>query len=124
MIRTQKIDDVILFEIEGEIRRPEIAETSLLHLIRTELDAGKRKFLVNLERLEFMDSYGIRDLLESYILARNAGTEFKMACIPVKFLAATFSAGGCPPQDFLYKSVKAALASFSPAKPDTKPGRK
>jgi len=119
MIRTQKIDDVILFEIEGEIRRPQISETSLLHLIQTELDTGKRKFLVNFERLEFMDSYGTRDLIESYILARNAGAEFKMACLPVKFLAATFSAGVCPPPD-LYRSVKAALASFSSAKPDKK----
>jgi hypothetical protein len=49
--RTREIGSVIIIDLEGEFRRSEDNEPSLPELVKCYLDEGKRKILINLERL-------------------------------------------------------------------------
>jgi anti-anti-sigma factor len=60
-------DDVVIFDIEGEIKRSDITDVTLHQLVKEQLDSGRRKILLNFDRVEFIDSFGVGEILASYI---------------------------------------------------------
>jgi stage II sporulation protein AA (anti-sigma F factor antagonist) len=77
-------NDVIIFDIEGEIKRSDITDITLHQLVKEQLDSGRRKILLNFERVEFIDSFGVGEILASYISTHNLGGKLKLVRISKK----------------------------------------
>lgn len=61
-INTREKTDVIIFDIEGEIRRSDITDITLHQLVKDQLDAGKRNILLNFQSVDFIDSFGVGEI--------------------------------------------------------------
>ena len=83
-IHAREKDDVIIFDIEGEIRRSDVTDVTLHQLVKDQLDVGKRNILLNFEDVEFIDSFGVGEILASYISTHNLGGKLKIAKISKK----------------------------------------
>jgi anti-sigma B factor antagonist len=60
--------------------------TKLRDLIHVLTGEGTKKFVLNLARTEFIDSYGIGELVRSYSVVRQTGGELKLAAVNQKVL--------------------------------------
>ena len=76
--------DVIVFDIQGEIRRSDISDVTLHQLVKDQLETGKRRILLNFENVAFIDSFGVGEVLASYISTHNLGGELKISRISKK----------------------------------------
>jgi anti-anti-sigma factor len=52
--------------------------------VKDELDRGKKQILLNFERVDFIDSFGVGEILASYISTHNLGGKLKLARISKK----------------------------------------
>ncbi len=83
-IKRRAKEDVVIFDIEGEIRRSDISDLTLHQLVKDQLDSGQRKILLNFEHVEFIDSFGVGEILASYISTHNLGGKLKLVRISKK----------------------------------------
>jgi anti-anti-sigma factor len=83
-IHAREKDNVIIFDIEGEIRRSDVTDVTLHQLVKDQLDGGKRNILLNFQDVEFIDSFGVGEILASYISTHNLGGKLKIAKISKK----------------------------------------
>jgi len=83
-INSREKDDVIIFDIEGEIRRSDITDVTLHQMVKDQLDAGKKNIVLNFQDVEFIDSFGVGEILASYISTNNLGGKLKIAKISKK----------------------------------------
>jgi anti-anti-sigma factor len=83
-IHAREKGDVIIFDIEGEIRRSDVSDVTLHQLVKDQLDVGKRNILLNFKNVEFIDSFGVGEILASYISTHNLGGRLKIAKISKK----------------------------------------
>jgi anti-anti-sigma factor len=83
-INAREQNDVIIFDIEGEIRRSDVSDVTLHQLVKDQLDTGKRNILLNFKDVEFIDSFGVGEILASYISTHNLGGKLKIAKISKK----------------------------------------
>jgi anti-anti-sigma factor len=86
VIKTREVNNVAIFDIEGEIRRSDDMQTTLHNLVKSHLDRGKRNVLLNLENVGFIDSFGVGEILASYISTQNLGGKLKLCRISNKLL--------------------------------------
>jgi len=84
VIKTREHGAVVIFDIEGEIRRSDMMDATLHQLVKSQLDSGKRNILLNFEKVNFIDSFGVGEILASYISTQNLGGKFKLAKISKK----------------------------------------
>ena len=77
-------NDIVIFDIEGEIKRSDITDVTLHQLVKEQLDGGKRKILLNFDAVEFIDSFGVGEILASYISTHNLGGKLKLVKISKK----------------------------------------
>jgi anti-anti-sigma factor len=84
VIKTREKGDVVIFDIEGEIRRSDMSETTLHALVKNRLEEGTKNILFNFEKVEFIDSFGVGEILASYISTQNLGGKLKLARISKK----------------------------------------
>lgn len=85
-ITARDTDGVVILDIVGEIRRSNGMETTLHQVVKSHLDRGKRKIMLNLGGVEFIDSFGVGEILASYISTQNLGGTFKLFSISKKLL--------------------------------------
>ena len=83
-IKSREKSDIIIFDIEGEIRRSDITDVTLHQLVKDQLDSGKRNILLNFQDVDFIDSFGVGEILASYISTHNLGGKLKIAKISQK----------------------------------------
>ncbi|UCC40673.1 MAG: STAS domain-containing protein [Candidatus Aminicenantes bacterium] len=83
-IKSREKNEVIIFDIEGEIRRSDVIDITLHQMVKDQLDAGKRNILFNFKDVEFIDSFGVGEILASYISTHNLGGKLKIAKISKK----------------------------------------
>jgi anti-sigma B factor antagonist len=81
IIKTREIDNIVVFDVEGEIRRTDTAQETLHSLVEAQLDRGRRNVLLNLGGVEFIDSFGVGQILASYISTQNLGGRLKLCQI-------------------------------------------
>ncbi len=86
IIKTRELDNVVVFDIDGEISRTDTAQETLHSLVEAELDRGRRNVLLNLAGVEFIDSFGVGQILASYISTQNVGGKLKLCRISHKLL--------------------------------------
>jgi anti-anti-sigma regulatory factor len=107
IVSMREIDNVLIFDIEGDFCLSDNKGTSLPELVKAYLDRGRKKMLVNLEKSGFIDSIGVGEILESLVAVRNAGGQLKIAY-------SKFYQIPDPDPELVYRNVEDALSHFRP----------
>ena len=84
IINKREKNSVVIFDIEGEIKRSDITDVTLHQLVKDQLESGKKHILLNFDKVEFIDSFGVGEILASYISTHNLGGQLKLARISKK----------------------------------------
>ena len=72
-----EVEGVWVLHLQGAITLGE-GTTSLRELIRETLDAGKRKIVLNMAEVHYMDSSGLGELLAAHQTAKKHGGHLKL----------------------------------------------
>jgi len=110
---TDKLEgDIVVFDISGKIEGGE--QTTLFHgKIHEFIQAGKRKFILNLERTEWMDSVGLGLLISALTTVKNAeGDVGRLVFANITSIKSILDATGLIKIFEHYESVALAKASF------------
>jgi anti-sigma B factor antagonist len=84
-IESRERNNVIIFDLKEDLARPpELAALTLHQDVKSRLEEGQRNLLLNFEQVKFMDSFGVGQLLSSYISVQNAGGKIKLLKVPPK----------------------------------------
>jgi|ERR1700674_1159946 anti-sigma B factor antagonist len=82
-ISTREVDGVTIMDISGRITLGE--ETGALRkAVRDLLEKGKKKIVVNLGEVSYIDSSGVGELVGSFTAVRNQGGDLKLANLTKK----------------------------------------
>ncbi len=81
----RQVGHVILIEAVGRLTSID-GHTRLRDLIHVVTGYGAKKLILNLARVEFIDSSGIGELARSYSVVRQMGGEMKLAGVNQKIL--------------------------------------
>jgi anti-sigma B factor antagonist len=85
-IKIREQGPVLVFDIEGEIRRTDTVQETLHGLVEANLNRGRRNVLFNMGGVEFIDSFGVGQILASYISIQKLGGKLKLCRISPKLL--------------------------------------
>ncbi len=86
VFKARSSGDVAIFDVEGEFTRLTQTSPTLSELVKATLNEGRSLILVNFEKALSVDSYGVGDLLTSFISTQNSYGTFKLCRIPAKLL--------------------------------------
>ncbi len=76
-ITTREVSHITIVDIDGRITLgDELGE--LRDTIRQLVAAGKKKIILNLAKVDYIDSSGVGELVGSYTTVRSAGGELKL----------------------------------------------
>jgi anti-sigma B factor antagonist len=82
-ITTREVSHVTIVDINGRITLGD--ETGQLRdTVRKLLAAGKKKIVLNLTNVDYIDSSGVGELVSSFTAVRNAGGELKLLSLTKK----------------------------------------
>jgi anti-sigma B factor antagonist len=82
-ITTREVSHITIVDINGRITLGE--ETGLLRdTVRELIAAGKKKIVLNLAQVDYIDSSGVGELVSSFTTVRNAGGELKLLALTKK----------------------------------------
>jgi len=77
IIDTREVDHVTLLDIRGRIVLGDEIHT-LRDAVRGLLAQGKKKIILNLQEVDYIDSSGVGELVSCFTTVRNAGGELKL----------------------------------------------
>lgn len=76
-IDTREVSHVTILDVHGRIvLGPEIGH--LRDTVRNLIALGKKKIILNLQDVDYLDSSGVGELVGSFTTVRNAGGELKL----------------------------------------------
>jgi len=77
LLKSRRLDDVVIMDLSGRIT---IGEGTLIlrDHIKKLLEAGDRKFILNLSDCDYIDSSGLGELVTAFTTVRGAGGELKL----------------------------------------------
>jgi anti-anti-sigma factor len=106
-------DDIFILRIEGELRLTEAParSISIQKLVKEQLELGKTKFILDFKKVAFIDSYGIGDLVASYVSAQNKGAKLKIAGLSLK-VRLVLNYCGIPKIIEIFDDEESAIKSF------------
>ncbi|MBD3414407.1 MAG: anti-sigma factor antagonist [Candidatus Aminicenantes bacterium] len=104
--------NITILDIEGEIRRSESSDSTLHQVVKDQLEKNKKYFLLNLDKVEFIDSFGVGEILASYISTQNVGGSLKLTNISKK-LFLVFQVTMLSKVFEIFNDEQKALESFS-----------
>ena len=103
--------EVVILDLSGEIRFSEAIFPSLKKLIVEQLASGKKNILLNFEKVEFIDSYGIGDIVAAHTAVREKKGKLKLAHLSHKIWL-IFNYSGLTRILEIFDSEDKALSSF------------
>lgn len=80
----RELGEIAILDIKGELGPTPVDEVTLHQRIKRELEAGRRRLLINFAEVTFMDSSGVGELLASLVSTQNSGAKLKLEKIPSK----------------------------------------
>ena len=82
-ITTREVSHVAIVDLSGRITLGD--ETGKLRdTIRELIAAGKKKIILNLAQIDYIDSSGVGELVSGYTAVRNAGGDLKLLSLTKK----------------------------------------
>jgi anti-anti-sigma factor len=103
---------VVIADLAGEIRLTDDQAPSLQRLIDEQLTEGKSDILLNFARVDFIDSYGIGDVVASYLAVKEKKGRLKLAGLSPKIWL-IFQYSGLTRILDIFDSEEQALQSFN-----------
>lgn len=76
-ITSREVDHVTLLDISGRIVLGDETDT-LRREVRDLIAKGKKKIILNLAEVDYIDSSGVGELVASFTAVRNSGGELKL----------------------------------------------
>ncbi len=76
-VKTREVNDVVVVDLSGRVTLGE-ATGKLRDTLRELVTKEFKKILLNLERVDYMDSAGLGELVGAYTTVKNAGGSLKM----------------------------------------------
>jgi anti-sigma B factor antagonist len=77
LLKTRRLDDVVILDLSGRITMGE-GTVMLRDTLQKLLTDGDRKFLVNLEAVDYIDSSGLGELVTAFTTVRNQQGQLKL----------------------------------------------
>jgi anti-sigma B factor antagonist len=77
-IEQRTVGDVVVLSILGDITMNESGATRVAELVRSVLQAGRHRIVLDLGRVRYVDSAGLGDLMQAHAAARNRGGTMKL----------------------------------------------
>ena len=110
-INERRIEDVTVLDLKGRIRLTD--RTRGLHeSIRSLVEKGKTRILLNLSQVTHIDSSGLDELVASCVTAGNQGGEIKLLHLTEQMREVITTANLSAPFD-IYNNEYDAIASFN-----------
>ncbi len=82
-IKTRDVGDVVVVEINGKITIGE-GDVALRNTIKELLEQGKKKIVIDMKHVSYMDSSGVGELASAYTTTKKQGGELKLANLNTK----------------------------------------
>ena len=79
----RRVDGVVIVDLKGKLTLGS-GDVQLRQIIRDLLERGEKKILINLEKVGYMDSAGVGELVASYTTASNHDAELKLLNLTAK----------------------------------------
>ena len=76
-VETRKVDGVVVLDLSGRVTAGEAVQL-FRKTVRQFIDEGRRKFLVNLGGVSFIDSSGLGEFVTTYASLQSRGGEIKL----------------------------------------------
>lgn len=110
-IRTRHYNDVAILSVSG--RLDSVDTPSFSQAINEQVAAGYRRLVVDLKKVDFLTSAGVKALVQAAQLARRQGGDFRLANAQaqVKYV---LNLAGVDSVIKLYPNVVGATASYFP----------
>jgi anti-anti-sigma factor len=83
-VRVREKDGVIVFDLAGEIRLSDHFTPALQRQVTEQLAEGKSDILLNFAKVDFIDSYGIGDIVASYLAVKEKNGRLKLSGLSPK----------------------------------------
>ena len=77
VVKFRQLDDVIILDISGRITLGE-GTITIRDCLQKLLSRGERKFVMNLEHVDYVDSAGLGELITSFTIVRAQGGQLKL----------------------------------------------
>jgi anti-sigma B factor antagonist len=84
-INTRDVGDVTVIELKGKVTIGS-GDVDLRNAVHTLLDQGRKKLVLNMEELKYMDSSGVGELVSTYTTVSNRDGQLKVANLSSKIL--------------------------------------
>jgi anti-sigma B factor antagonist len=110
-VKTRDAGQVVVFDVSGQVMGGPDADT-FHELVKSQIATGKKQILVNLAKVNWINSTGLGILIAGYTSVQDAGGHFKLANISDRIesiLMVTKLAGIFE----TYETEEEALASFA-----------
>jgi anti-sigma B factor antagonist len=110
IITVRNENDVAIIDLDGDLM-PGYGSEELVDKVAALLKDGNRNFLLNLERVDLIDSSGIGVLVRSYTSIRRSGGQLKLLKLS-SFVRRVFSITGLITVFDVFDDEGSALSSF------------
>jgi len=111
-VKVREKDGVIVFDLAGEIRLSDNVSPGLQRQVVEQLAEGKSDILLNFAKVDFIDSYGIGDIVASYLAVKEHKGRLKLSCLSPKIWL-IFHYSGLTRVLEIFDSEEKAVKSFS-----------
>ena len=82
-MKTRKVDNVVVLDLSGKLTIGEPV-MQVRESLRSHVNSGERKFVLNLKDVSYIDSSGLGELVSSYTTIRNKGGDIKLLHLTTK----------------------------------------
>ncbi len=82
-INTEKVNDVVVIRLEGKLVIGEPVE-KFRNALDSLIKEGNKKFVIDLSKVDYMDSTGLGELVRAYTTAKKHDGELKLASMTAK----------------------------------------
>jgi anti-sigma B factor antagonist len=76
------VGDIVIVVVTGDITLNHGGDVMLKDKVRTLIEQGRRKLLVDLAGVSYVDSAGLGELVQAYVSAKNKGGSLKLMRVP------------------------------------------
>jgi len=111
-VKVREKDSIIVVDLAGEIRLSDEFTPALNRQVAEQLAEGKSDILLNFAKVDFIDSYGIGDIVASYLAVKEKKGRLKLACLSPKIWL-IFHYSGLTRILEIFDSEEKALQSFA-----------
>ena len=110
-VKSREKDKILIYDLKGEFVRSDDAAAAIQNRVKDRLESGQKNFIFNFEKVEFIDSFGVGELVACYISIARMGGQLKILNIPPK-IRALFKITVLDRVFEIYEEEETAIRSF------------